>query len=242
MRRHHLNNITISVVAALASGCVAPLVAPESMSIPATPACFTLTESLEGKSAPLGLFNEHVLVRLERGAYIAVRENDRGIFFRGPPGGIQFYAADPTKRVVKPGLFTFDGGVFIPRDGSAVEPFNYISDPVPPVVPPSGASCATATVVRDPVSQEVRVSDFAIAGGVGGAAGGLAARAAMSSSAGYGKSLAMGAAGGLAAGAVVGAILKWESGKIKRHPPYSDTGFNEKLAKAQREGHPVRAN
>ena len=241
MRLHHY--LVTSVTALTIGGCAAPLVTPEALSVPAVPLCFTLTEALEGKSAPLGLVNEQVMVRLERGAYVAVRENERGTYFRGPPGGIQFYNADPKQRIVPATLLTHDGGVFLPRDGSPAEPFIYIAHgSVPPVVPPVGASCATAAVVRDPASKEVRILDYAIVGGAAGATGGLAVYGAKSGSVGLGKSVGVGAASGLAAGAVIGAILQWESGKIKQHPPYPDPAFNARLAEAKREAQPVGAN
>jgi hypothetical protein len=223
----------------LVAGCAAPLEKPESIAVPAHPTCFSLREALEATELK-GLFKIEWRTRLERGAYVAVHENERGTYFRGPPGAVFMYQP---KMLDKPSgpltHLTVNGGVFVPRDGSQPGVYAYITDQsVEKVTPPVGASCATAVVVRDPVSKGVSVKDYAIYGGAGGALGGVAAHAKVPGSS-LGQTVGVGAAGGAIGMAIVGALINMDLGKIGPHSPTIDPKFNAELAAVARTAAPL---
>jgi len=222
----------------LLSGC-ATSQKPESLAVPAQPTCFSLPEPLEATQIA-GLLKIEWRTRLERGAYVAVHENERGTYFRGPPGGVFIYQP---KMLDKPsGPFTHltvNGGVFVPRDGSQPELYTYITDQsVDKVTPPVGASCATAVVVRDPVSKGVSVKDYAIFGGAAGTLAGVEVHNKMPNSS-VSQTMAAGAAGGAAGMALIGAMINMEVGKIGAHSPKIDPTFNAQLATAARTAAPL---
>jgi hypothetical protein len=218
----------------LVTGCATQLEKPDSLAVPAQPTCFSLPEALEATEIK-GLFKIEWRTRLERGAYVAVHENELGTYFRGPPGGVFIYQPTMLGKPSSPTThMTVNGGVFVPRDGSQPQPYAYISDKsVEKVTPPVGASCATAVVVRDPVSKGVSVTDYAIFGGAAGARGGLAAHYAVPNSS-MGQTVGVGAAGGSAAMAIVGALINMDVGKIGSHALTADPKFNAQLATVAR--------
>ena len=222
----------------LLSGC-ATSQKPESLAVPAQPTCFSLPEPLEATQIA-GLLKIEWRTRLERGAYVAVHENERGTYFRGPPGGVFIYQP---KMLDKPsGPFTHltvNGGVFVPRDGSQPELYTYITDQsVDKVTPPVGASCATAVVSRDPLSKgAVSVKDYALAGGAAGLGGGIAAHNQVAGSS-RAQTLGLGAAGGAATTAIIASMINMEVGKIGGHAPTIDPKFNAQLATAVRTAAP----
>ena len=153
----------------LLTGCGSAPVKPETLAVPVKSRCFSLPSALEGVEIR-GLMRFVWHTRLERGAYISVHENAQGTYFRGPPGGVRVY--QPTMLHKPAGLgthITYDGGVFVPRDGTQPLLYTYFSlEPVPFIVPPEGASCDSAVLVRNP---EGKVGDgTAAVGGVVGTA------------------------------------------------------------------------
>ena len=225
-------------VGLLLSGC-ATSQKPESLAVPAQPTCFSLPEPLEATQIA-GLLKIEWRTRLERGAYVAVHENERGTYFRGPPGGVFIYQP---KMLDKPASFfthvNVNGGVFVPRDGSQPEVYTYITDKsVEKVTPPEGASCATAVLARDPVSKGVSVRDYAIGGAAGGALGGLVAHTRLPNSS-LGGTVGVGAAGGAIGMAIVGAMINMDMGKIGPHSPTIDPKFNAELATVVRTAAPL---
>lgn len=222
----------------LLTGC-ASLENPQSLAVPAEPTCFSLAEALEAKEIK-GLFKIEWRTRLERGAYVAVHENARGTYFRGPPGGLMIYQPTMLEKPSGPGThMTVNGGVFVPRDGSQPEVYAYITDQsVEKSTPPEGASCATAVVVRDPVSKGVSVKDYTIYGGASGALAGVKVHNKYPNSS-RGETIGVGAAGGAAAMAIVGAMINMEVGKIGDHAPKIDPKFNAELAAVARTAAPL---
>lgn len=232
----------ISLAAALcllATGCATSLEKPETMAVPAQASCFSLAEPLEATEIR-GLFKYEWRTRIERGAYVAAHENERGTYFRGPPGAIFIYQPTMLHKPSNPTThMTVNGGVFVPRQGGQPELYTYITDQsVQKVTPPEGANCATAIVSRDPVSKGVSVKDYAILGGAAGARGGLTAHQAVPNSS-MGQAVGVGAIGGSAAMAIVGALINMEVGKIGPHGPSADAKFNGQLATAARTAAPL---
>jgi hypothetical protein len=225
-------------VGLLVTGCAAAPEKPDSFAVPVQPTCFSLSEALEATEIK-GLLKYEWRTRLERGAYVAVHESERGTYFRGPPGAVLIYQPTMLDKPSSPAShMTVNGGVFVPRDGSQPELYTYITDKsVDKVTPPAGASCATAVVVRDPVSKGVSVKDYAIFGGASGALGGLAAHDKAPNSS-MRQTVGVGAAGGSAAMAIVGALINMDVGKIGSHSPTTDPKFNARLATLARTAAP----
>lgn len=229
--------------ALLLSACGTPLVKPADMAVPAQASCFTLAEPLQGVEVR-GLFKLVWTLRLERGPYISVHEDANGTYFRAPPGGM--HQSTPEGRAAtyaNISNMTFDGGVYVPRDPALpVKTYAYMTlDPVPPVVPAPDVTCATAAIVRNPVTKGLDVASYAIVGGAAGAAGGLAARAAApNSSVSYGKAAGVGAAGGAIAMVLVAAIINNDLGKVSSNAVHPDAEFTAKLTKVARGAAPIK--
>lgn len=227
------------VVSVLMAGCETAAVKPDTLATPAVAACFTIAEPIESTQI-VGLLKYEWRTRLERGAYVAIHEDARDTYFRGPPGALLIY--QPSQMHKPSSLFTHitvNGGVFVPRDGSQPEIYNYFTQQsVEKVTPPVGASCANAVVVRDPQSKGVSVKEYALGGGLGGAAGGAAAYA-KAPGAGLGQTVGVGAAGGAIGMAVVGAIINHDMGKIAPHAPSTDAKFNAQLAALAKTAQPL---
>jgi hypothetical protein len=225
-------------VGLLVTGC-ATSQKPDSLAVPAQPTCFSLLDPLEATELK-GLLKIEWRTRLERGAYVAVHENERGTYFRGPPGGVFLYQPKMLEKPSSPFThLTVNGGVFVPRDGSQPEVYVYMTDQsVEKVTPPVGASCATAVVVRDPVSKGVSVKDYVLLGGAAGALGGAAASINLPNSS-VRKNVAAGAVGGAAAMGIVAAMVNMEVGRIGAHSPTIDPKFNADLATVTRTAAPL---
>lgn len=234
-----LRKTYVCIAVSLLTGCATSLQKPDALATPAQPTCFSLAEALEATEIK-GLLKYEWRTRLERGAYVAVHENERGTYFRGPPGGVFIYQPTMLEKPSGPLThLTVNGGVFVPRDGSQPEVYAYITDKsVEKVTPPAGASCATAVVVRDPVSKGVSVQDYAIGGGLGGAAGGLVLREKYPH-ASLKQTVGVQAVGGAAAMAIVGAMINMDVGKIGNHAPTTDAKFNAELATITRTAAPL---
>lgn len=227
------------VVGFLVSGCATQLAAPEALATPANPTCFSLLEPLEATELK-GLLKIEWRTRLERGAYVAVHEDTRGTYFRGPPGAMLIYQPKMLDKPSGPtSHMTVNGGVFVPHDGSQPVMYNYLTaQSVEKTTPPAGASCATAVIVRDPVSKGVSVKDYAVLGGAAGAQGGVAAHGATPGSS-MKQTVGVGAVGGAAAMAIVGTLMNMDVGKIGAHAPTTDLKFNAELATAARSAAPL---
>ena len=222
----------------LLSGC-ATLVEPETLRVPSQLTCFELPEPLS-KTTVAGLLSVTWVTRLERGPYVAEREDATGTFYRAPPGGVAIGRPDMAD---KPANLlthmTYDGGIWIPRDPSQPPHlYTYFSaDATPASVPPADASCANTGVVRDPKTHGVSALKYGAAFGAAGAAGGLAARVTGATNMGYGKAAVTGGAGGAIAGVIVAGFINMDVGKIQHRPPETDATFVAAIRAAS--AHPV---
>lgn len=201
----------------LVSGCAVPI-RPSDLPVPAKVTCLQLATPLESTETR-GLLSIVWITRLERGPYVAEREDDEGTYFRAPPGGISVTAPAEAKRMPLAYRSVADGGFWIPRDPSKLpRVYRYLSTESAAVtVPPASAHCATSTYTRDPVTQDLRLMDFAAGGAVAGATGAVVARSmglgaprGMS----YGQSAAVGAVGGAIGGLIVASLINMDMGKI----------------------------
>ncbi|WP_299696307.1 hypothetical protein [Hydrocarboniphaga sp.] len=171
--------------------------------------------------------------RLERGPYWSEKEDEKGTFYRAPPGGISI--ADE-KGVGIPGMgTTTDGGFYVPKDPKdpkdPITTYRYFTTKsVPAEPPPAESNCTTVGYSKDPTSTKVSFVSFAVGGALGGASGGIVGRAInQGSNISYGQSAGAGAAGGLAGGLIVAAIINADIGKITGGMPIQDAQFEEKL-------------
>lgn len=210
------------VAVSLLSGCASRPVKPESMAVPAKLTCFVLPVALVA-SEKRGIFNIVWNLRLERGPYVSTHEDSRGTYFRGPPGTVNLYQSG-----AMPGTY-FNGGIFVPRDGSQPSVYTYLSaQSVPAGAPPKAADCTNAVVVRDPVGTGAGISvmSYTIGGGIGGAAG----------------AGGIGAVGGAIGMGLVAMLANLDVGKIEVSAPNGDVDFNIHLSAAANGVAPLKTN
>ena len=222
------------------AGCATPT-APDDLKVPAQLTCFEL-------AAPAAYLEERGLLkytwetRLERGPYVAEREDAGGTFYRAPPGGVSYARQDalsmPANLLTH---MTYDGGVWIPRDpaGRPHLYYYFTTQAVPPVVPPEGASCAAVEVARNPTTHGVDTVAYGVAGGVGGATGGLIARGTGATGMSYGKAAGTGAAGGVIGGVLVAALINMDVGKIVQRAPDQNADFVKAIQDAAAHASPL---
>jgi hypothetical protein len=232
------------VAVSLLSGCASHLVKPESMAVPAKLTCFLLPVPVES-TEKRGLLDVVWNTRLERGPYVSAHEDSRGTYFRGPPGAVRVYQPELADK--PPSVLTgmrYNGGIFVPRDGSQPVLYTYFSaQSMPAAAPPKGADCTNAVVVRDPGGEGISVTAYAVGGGVGGAAGGLVGRAASGgSNYSFGQSAGLGAVGGAIGMGLVALMVNLEVGKIGLMAPNTDVDFNVHLSAAANGVEPLKTN
>lgn len=220
------SSLAIATLATLATGCSTN---PENLRAPSELTCIFLKEPL----APTGLYGllkVEWTTRLERGPYWSERVDEKGTFFRGPPGGVSIRrpGSQPMPGVVS----ETDGGFYIPNDPKEpVRIYQYITAGAVPVEAPSDdLTCANLVYTRDPTSLKVSLMTFAAGGAVGGAAGGVIGRSANSGSGmSYGQAAGAGAAGGAIAGLIVASMINAEVGNIADRWPVQDQAVLDKL-------------
>jgi hypothetical protein len=156
-----------AAMAALALGaCQTPAVPGES-GVPAQLTCLYLPNQLS-TTEEIGPSKILRTTRLERGPYLSERESPEGTYYRAPQGGIYISTPNTNDKTAAPvNSYTFEGGIYVPRDAAApVRLYHYRQHKSGPVtVPPAGAGCSSAAVVRDPASGRVSVASYAAAGG-----------------------------------------------------------------------------
>ncbi len=211
----------------LVAGC-ATSITPSDLAVPKQITCVYLSQPLTA-SGVYGIGYTWI-TRLERGPYFSEREDDKGSYYRAPPGG---YSLKGLKGEPFPGLTTtMDGGFFLPNDPN--EPprlYAYFStEPAPVLVPPEDADCSMVGYTKDPATSRVSMLSFAAGGAVGGAAGGIVGRSlANGSHMSYGQAAGVGAAGGLIGGLIVAAIINSGVGKIHSGLLVKDPVFLKQL-------------
>lgn len=203
------------IVGVALSGC-ASTYKPEDLRVPTSITCIYLPTPMSFYEKR-GASSEPWETRLERGPYVAEREDDEGTFYRAPPGGFSGwpYSRPATQSNAR------DGGFWIPRNPKTTPRlYSYFStSAVPPVVPADNVDCSSFGQVKDPVTSKVSLIALASGGALGGAAGGLAGRS-MNSQGGlsYGQAAGVGAVGGAVGMLIVGAMINADVGKIVLYP------------------------
>ncbi|MCG8672124.1 MAG: hypothetical protein MI867_22150, partial [Pseudomonadales bacterium] len=214
----------------------ATMVKPENLDRPDSHACLNVPEGLEAIELK-GPFKIEWATRLAPGLYISEWQDEKGIYFRGPPGGV--YIGKDSTRDGSPGVGTYmyyDGGIFVPHDSTQVPHiYTYFSvTSAEEVAQPPNLACDEITIVYEPHSEGVDTIKITIAGAVGGAAGGATARAThKNSNLSYGQAAGTGAVGGAIGMAIVGGLINMDIGKIVRHPVTSSDQFNLALKNLQ---------
>lgn len=208
----------------IVSGCATN---PKHLQEPTQLTCIEFKEPLSF-TGHYGLFNVPWTTRLEKGPYWSEKVDEKGTFYRAPPGGLSIRGENGD---AIPGQGTADGGFYIPNSSSEpVSIYRYFSTADAPVqVPPDSASCATTGYAKDPSTSKVSLVSFAVAGAIGGATGGLISRSVSGGNMSYGQAAGVGAAGGLIGGLVVASIINAEVGKIVPGMPIQNKQFMEKL-------------
>ena len=196
--------ITLSLL-----GCSTAAIKPTELRNPNQISCIYVSEPLTYKEKK-GLLNIEWQYRLERGPYIAEKENEEGTYFRAPPGGVHVFRTDMQH---KPSSFGSnelrDGGLWIPHDSKkSPKMYSYFSMKDAEVVIPNGnTNCSSFTYLKDPVTSKVSVVAFATGGAIGGA---LGRTLTPNSQLSYGQA----AAGGAVGMAFVAALINADIGKI----------------------------
>lgn len=182
---------------------------PSDLKQPETASCFTLDKAISYQE-PRGLLKIVWELRLERGSYVSELVDDEGTYFRGPPGTV--YVGRPEMKNEPANLgthITRDGGIWISHDPT-VKPrvYTYFSvQDAKAVVPAPNVDCHSFAMIRDPDTHKYSIA----AAAVGGAAGGLLARAA---SPGSSTSYAQAGLGGAIGVGLVAALINSGVGEI----------------------------
>lgn len=160
-----------AAMAALVLGACQTPVAPSESGVPARLTCLYLPDRLS-TTEEIGPSKILRTTRLERGPYLSERETPAGTYYRAPQGGI--YVSTPNtndKTAAAVNSYTFEGGIFVPHEAaSPVRLYHYRQSQSGPVtVPPAGAGCSSAAVVRDRATGRVSVASYAAGGAAGGA-------------------------------------------------------------------------
>jgi hypothetical protein len=215
------------------TGCASP-VAPNDLKVPTTRTCFELPEAtayLEER----GLFNFVWETRVERGPYVAEREDAAGTYFRGPRGGVSYARQDALKEA--PGLMshiTYDGGIWVPRDPAATPRLYtyFTTQAVPPVVPPATATCATVQLLRDPKGQGFDSITYTTVGVDAGLSSAFSMQNAGTVHMSTGQAAGAGVAGGIIGGLIISSMINNDLGKIILQPTEKNVAFNDSLRAA----------
>jgi hypothetical protein len=200
----------------LFQGC-ASTYKPEELRVPTSITCIYLQSPMSFHSKR-GLAYPAVETRLERGPYIAEREDAEGTYYRAPPGGFTGWPYSLPSADLNNAR---DGGFWIPHDSKKTPRlYSYFStSAVPPSVPPENINCSSFAQIRNPETSKVSLTAITVGGAIGGAVGGATARSMNpQSSMSYGQTAGIGAAGGALGMLIVGSIINADVGKIILYP------------------------
>lgn len=202
---------------------------PEKLQTPLEPTCVYIKEPLE-TTGYYGLLKVEWTTRLERGPYWSEKMDDKGIFFRGPPGSVLIrnsaFSSIPGQNVVS------DGGFYLPNNiNENVKIYRYLTmSDVPIEVPPENTTCSTLAYAKQPKSNKISVMSFAVGGAAAGATSAIVGRNfSNTSNLNYGQTIGTGMVGGAIGGLVISALINSEMGKIDYGQPIKDQRFIEKL-------------
>ena len=216
----------------LISGCSTHGVKPTDLRVPERLSCIQVAQPLQA-SELRGPFKAVWETRLANGPYISEREDERGTFYRGPPGAYSL-AGDPKKADGSNTVAqVLDGGIYVPRDSTA-PPILYVyySMEKAEVFPvPMGTDCSSGDYVRAALGGKLHK----IASVSGKADSGEQARAIaernMNNNNVSGSSLVGGAVGS----AIVAAAISKDLGNIVLIHTPADPGFAGALKALTRE-------
>ena len=137
--------------ALLMCGC-AKEIRPDDLAVPSQITCINVKEALSF-NGHYGALKKQWTTRLERGQYWSEKMDDKGTYYRGPPGGLTFLDNDGKGIPGQP--VTYDGGFYIPNNpDDPVTKYMYLSS-VPVHIPPEDADCSSTGYVKDPYSSKV---------------------------------------------------------------------------------------
>lgn len=220
--------VVMILSALLVAGC-ATAVRPDALQIPSEMTCVYLKDA-QSFTATYGAFNVHWTTRLAKGPYWSERADEKGTYFRAPPGGL---TVTGTKGEAPPGwTMPLDGGFYIPNDPhEPVSIYRYFSTVAAPVdTAAQELTCAGVAYARGSAGTKVSLLTVAAAGAAGGAAGGVLGRGiANGGKLSYGQAAGAGAAGGLIGGLIIASIINADVGKILPSLSIRDAQFMEDL-------------
>jgi len=215
------------MAAALVSGCGT---VPTDLATPTQVTCMFLKDPIlhYGK---YGILNVTWETRLERGPYVSEREDDKGTYYRAPPGGVRVTLGYNVETPGGGNIETRDGGIFVPKNpNEAPSIYEYFSVGDASVqIPPADMDCSNFAYIKDPSTSKISLVSVAVGGAAGGATGGVIGRAVAGHGMSYGHAAGVGAAGGLIGGLVVAEIINANVGRIMPGPTLQDPAFIEKL-------------
>lgn len=223
--------LTLFLVGALVSGCGT---VPERLARPSQISCVYLGESLS-------LVGTHGLgefaweTRIERGPYVSEREDQKGTYYRAPPGGVH-------EQIVGTAEAARDGGFYIPKNANETpRVYYYFSMANAPVqIPPEDANCSNIGYISDPSGSKLDLVSVGVGGAVGGAAGGVIGHAIAGGGAGYGQAAGVGAAGGLIGTLLVAEMVNADVGSIHFSWDLKDSAFIAKLRESAAHKVPIK--
>lgn len=138
----------VFVLAALA-GCAS---VSDNLRTPVAGSCIDVKAPLS-LTDTYGLASVEQTIRLAPGLYYSEKEDDQGIYYRAPPGGLSY---SRTGEESKPaGMLTHmvvDGGIWLPRDPAIKPRFYWIfaKGDVVSVAQPAGTECSLAALQKAP--------------------------------------------------------------------------------------------
>ncbi|TDR76608.1 hypothetical protein [Paludibacterium purpuratum] len=227
-----LSTSVLVFTVSLLSGC-ATEINPSQLTTPRPLTCIEVPKGVEAHWED-GLFKDKWTIKLADGPYISELEDENGVYYRAPVGGLYFMQDELANKPSTPFMHkNHDGGIFIPKSpGKKPLIYQYFSTTEPTFTPaPSGASCSNAYFPPDSKSTGVNTVAFATAGALGGATGGLASRSVSNSnSISYGQAAGYGAVGGAIGGAIVSQIINSSIGHIFMLPDNKDKNFNKYIS------------
>lgn len=208
------SSLVITLITLL-SGC-ASINNPDKLAMPETMTCIYFKDPMSFFSSR-GLLSPIAETRLARGPYISEKVDDKGTYYRSPPGGYSGWPysmgkADPNS--------SRDGGFWIPHD-HRVTPrlYSYVSmTPVPSQAVPDDVNCLSFTQTKDPVTTKVKLAPLATTGAIVGGLGGVSAKNQGHTQMSYVDSTGAGMVGGAISMLIIGAIINYETGKIALYP------------------------
>lgn len=225
------------LIGSLVGGCSLSPKRPEDLPAPAQITCVTLPTRMIFSTARDHVSDGvHYEVRLEKGPYISEKEDERGTYYRAPPGALSI---GPLMAWGVGGYHDSPGGFWIPHDPTqSPQLYVYETDGRLPAIeePMDYGDCSSYNYAQDPKTTKVSLVPYAVGGALGGAAGGAIARALVPKSGiGYGQAVAGGAVGGATGMLLVGAIIESGIGKIHFDYPTYSHGFDPRLGAQLRE-------